>query len=436
MRLEQGEGGVRRARTRTCGATASGATCRPAAAARSAPRRSYLRKAGATAREMLIAAAAARWNVAALRMPRREQRHHPRPERTHGDASAQVAERRRADAAAEGRQAQGSQGLDARSASRPSGSTIIDKVQGKPIYGIDVRVPGMLHAAVVQCPVFKGTLKSVDESKVVGMKGVRKVVQAGRCGRGRRRQLVAGEEGARRARRSPGTTADSGQVSSASIRDFLRGGLAADDAGVGRKDGDVAAGLAKAVKRVEADYEVPFLATPPWSRRTAPPMSPATRSRSGRRRRTARPRSRPPPHAAGVPPHNVIVHKTMLGGGFGRRGADAGLRVAGGADRQGGRTARSRCCGRARRTCATTSTGRSAMARMTAGLDAAGMPVAWHVRLTGKLDHGNDAADPARRRRQAFPGGLPGRHALRRPELSRRLCDARTRTSRSGSGAA
>ena len=63
------------------------------------------------------------------------------------------------------------------------------------------------------------------------------------------------------------------------------------------------------------------------------------------------------------------------------------------------------------------------MARMTAGLDAAGMPLAWHVRMTGNSIMGMMRPIP-RRRRQAFPGGLPGRHALRRPELSRRLCDA------------
>src|SRR5262249_33793155 len=52
-----------------------------------------------------------------------------------------------------------------------------DQVQGKPIYGIDVRLPNMLYASLVQCPVFKGSLKSVDESKINGMKGVHKVVK-------------------------------------------------------------------------------------------------------------------------------------------------------------------------------------------------------------------------------------------------------------------
>ena len=52
-----------------------------------------------------------------------------------------------------------------------------DKVTGKPIYAIDVHLPGMLYTAIVQCPVFKGTLRSVDEAELAGMKGIRRVVK-------------------------------------------------------------------------------------------------------------------------------------------------------------------------------------------------------------------------------------------------------------------
>ena len=54
---------------------------------------------------------------------------------------------------------------------------VSNKVQGKPIYGIDVRVPNMLYASLVQCPVFNGTLKSVDDSKLSGMPCVREVAK-------------------------------------------------------------------------------------------------------------------------------------------------------------------------------------------------------------------------------------------------------------------
>src|SRR6202008_2503125 len=51
------------------------------------------------------------------------------------------------------------------------------KGTGQPVYFIDVRLPGMLYAAIVHYPVFKGTPKSIDEGSIAGMKGVRKVVR-------------------------------------------------------------------------------------------------------------------------------------------------------------------------------------------------------------------------------------------------------------------
>ena len=54
-----------------------------------------------------------------------------------------------------------------------------DKITGKMIYGIDVKLPGMLNAAIKDCPVFGGKLKSFDAAKVAGMKGVKKVVRVG-----------------------------------------------------------------------------------------------------------------------------------------------------------------------------------------------------------------------------------------------------------------
>jgi len=55
----------------------------------------------------------------------------------------------------------------------------MDKLTGKPLYGIDVKLPGMLSAAVKECPVFGGKVKSLDAAKVAGMPGVKKVVQSG-----------------------------------------------------------------------------------------------------------------------------------------------------------------------------------------------------------------------------------------------------------------
>src|SRR4030095_2136222 len=54
-----------------------------------------------------------------------------------------------------------------------------DKVVGKTVYGVDVKLPGLLNAAIKDCPVFRGKVKSFDGAKVEGLRGVKKVVQVG-----------------------------------------------------------------------------------------------------------------------------------------------------------------------------------------------------------------------------------------------------------------
>src|SRR5206468_8763409 len=129
-----------------------------------------------------------------------------------------------------------------------------DKIAGKPIYAIDVQLPNMLYAAIVQCPVFKGALKSVEESKISGMKGVRRVVKLADA------VAVVADTWwqAQRAAQMLPVNWDFGEnatVSSDTIRAHLQAGLTATDARIGRNDGDVERALAQAVKRLEADYE-------------------------------------------------------------------------------------------------------------------------------------------------------------------------------------
>jgi isoquinoline 1-oxidoreductase beta subunit len=128
-----------------------------------------------------------------------------------------------------------------------------DKVTGKPIYAIDVHLPGMLYAAIVQCPVFKGTLRSVDETKLAGMKGIRRVVKLPDAV-----AVVADSwwRAKKAAEMLPVTWdfADYAGVSSDTIREELHAGLSAGDARVGRNDGDVDRALGQAVKRIEAEY--------------------------------------------------------------------------------------------------------------------------------------------------------------------------------------
>jgi isoquinoline 1-oxidoreductase subunit beta len=343
-----------------------------------------LRKAGATAREMLIAAAALAWNVAPSEC---------RAENsiiTHVPSGRTVSYGQVAEAAARiepPKQVKLKEPKDWKLAGKPTKRLdVIDKVRGLPIYGIDVRLPDMLYAALIQSPVFKGTLKSVDESKLSGMKGVHKVVKL------KDAVAVVADNWwqAKKAVEALTVTwndGGNGHVSSDTIRDFLRTGLDATEAGVGRKDGNVVEGLATAAKRIEAEYDVPFLSHATMEPQnctahvTADKVEIWVPTQNGEASLAAA------AQAAGVPPRNVIVHKTMLGGGFGRRGAmqdyiPHAVLIA-------------KEVGQPVKTLWTREEDMRhdfyrpvAMTRMTAGLDAAGLPVAWHVRMTGNSIRG------------------------------------------------
>jgi len=256
----------------------------------------------------------------------------------------------------------------------------MDKVTGKPIFGIDVRVPNMLYAAIVQCPVFGGAPKSYDEAKIRGLKGVRQVVSLPNA------VAVVADSWwqAKQAVDALSVTWDEGQngkVSSANIADLLRGGLAAPEAAVVRREGDVEAALAKAVKRVEAEYAAPYLAhatmepqnctahvTPDKVEVWVP-----TQSGEGALAAAAA--------AAEMAPEKVVLHKTMLGGGFGRRGAvqdyvHQAVLIA-------------KAVGQPVKLLWTREEDirhdfyrPAAMVKFTAGLDGSGMPIVWRVRVT------------------------------------------------------
>jgi isoquinoline 1-oxidoreductase beta subunit len=338
-----------------------------------------LRKAGATARHMLVTAAAAQWGVAAAECHAENSviTHRPSGRTTTfgtvAEAAAKIAPPPDVTLKAI---------KDWTLAGKPTRRLDVgDKIQGKTVYGIDVRVPDMLYAALIQCPVFKGTLKSVDETPISGMKGIHKVVKL------KDAVAVVADSWwrAKKAVEALAVTWDdggNGAVSSDTIKDFLRSGLTASDAGIGRKDGDVAAGLAQAAKRVEADYSAPFLshATMEPQNCTAHVVGDKVEiwvpTQNGEAALAAA------AQAAGVPPRNVVVHTMMLGGGFGRRGGvqdfiPHAVLIA-------------KEIGQPVKTVWTREEDMRhghyrpvAMTRMTAGLDADGMPLAWHVRLTG-----------------------------------------------------
>jgi isoquinoline 1-oxidoreductase beta subunit len=196
-----------------------------------------------------------------------------------------------------------------------------DKLTGKQVYGTDIKLPGMLNAAIKDCPVFGGKVKSFDAAAVQGMPGVKKIVQVGdsavavvadtwwRAKTALDALPIEWDEGPNK------------DASSEKVREWLKAGLDADDAVAGNKNGDVRAALASAAKKVEAVYSYPHQnhatmepmnATAVW---TADRCEAWTPTQNGEAALAAA------SEAAGLAPGKCDVYKVHLGGGFGRRGA-------------------------------------------------------------------------------------------------------------------
>ena len=137
-----------------------------------------------------------------------------------------------------------------------------DKVNGKTVYGIDLKLPGMLNAAVKDCPVFGGKLKSFDAAKVAGMPGVKKVVQVGDNGVAVVADTWWHAKTALDALPIEWDDGPNAKVSSASIAAWLKEGLDAEQAFVGNKQGDVEGGDRRRREEVEAVYSYRSRTTP------------------------------------------------------------------------------------------------------------------------------------------------------------------------------
>ncbi len=273
-----------------------------------------LRKAGAAAREMLIAAAADAWNV---------------------DAKTCRAEKGHVLSANGQRASFGSLVGRASKLTPPQDVTLKDpkdfkivgqatkrldtpeKTNGKAIFGLDVSVPGMLVAVIARPPVFGGKVKSFSADKAKAVPGVRHVVQIpngvavvadGFCPAKRGRELleIAWDNG-------PLATLDS----RAQFAQYAE--LAKKPGAVAKKEGDVVAALGSAAKKFEAVYDLPYLA-----HATMEPMNCVADVRAdgctlwtGTQFQTVDQAAAA--QEAGLKPEHVQIHTTLLGGGFGRR---------------------------------------------------------------------------------------------------------------------
>jgi isoquinoline 1-oxidoreductase beta subunit len=274
-----------------------------------------LRRAGATARTMLVSAAAQTWNVdvTSCRAEKGEVIHVPSGRRlTYGALVDRVATLPMPDHVA---------------LKDPKDFTLIgtsakrldapDKVNGKAQFGIDVKVPGMKIATVAACPVFGGKLAQVDDSKAKTIKGVQQVVRLDNAVAVIAEHMWAAEQGLA----ALDIQWDEGPNATLSSIDIVQQ-LEEASRGPGviaYEEGDVAKAMAGAAKKVEAVYQMPFLA-----HATMEPMNCTVQVRRdgcevwvgsqvlARAQATAA-------EVTGLPLEKVQVHNQSLGGGFGRR---------------------------------------------------------------------------------------------------------------------
>ncbi|MBR0721356.1 xanthine dehydrogenase family protein molybdopterin-binding subunit [Bradyrhizobium manausense] len=204
-----------------------------------------------------------------------------------------------------------------------------DKTTGTMVYGIDIKLPGMLNAAIKDCPVFGGKVKSFDEAKVAGMKGVQKVVKVGDSAVAVVADTWWHAKTALEALPIVWDEGDNAKVSSETIAKWLAEGLDdAQPAYVGNKNGDVKTAMAGAAKKIEAVYNYPYQNHATMEPMNATALYTADKCEVWCGTQNGEAAFAAVLEASGLPAEKCDVHKVMLGGGFGRRGMTDYVRQA------------------------------------------------------------------------------------------------------------
>ncbi len=280
----------------------------------------YVRRGGAAARMMLLQAAADQWQVPVAEVSVADG------VITHGPSGRKTSYGKVADAAAK------LTPPDPKSITLKDPKTwkvagkpmkrldTADKLNGSKVYAIDLKLPGMLHAAVKACPVFGGKLVSYDEAKVSGRPGVRRVVKVNdatvavvadtwwRAKSALDVLPIVWDEGA------------GASQSSAKIAEHLAEGLTAKEAYAFRNEGDAPAAIQGATKKVEAVYSTPFLAHATMEPMNCTVKISADRAECWVPTQNAEASLAALSEQSGVPLDRCEVYRHDLGGGFGRRG--------------------------------------------------------------------------------------------------------------------
>ena len=195
-----------------------------------------------------------------------------------------------------------------------------DKLNGSKIYAIDVKLPGMLCAAIKDCPVFGGKLKSYDEAKIAGMPGVRKVVKVKDTGIAVVADTWWRAKSALDALPIVWDEGAGAKQSDATIAEHLKEGLTATTINGTRQNGDAPKAIQGAAKKVEAVYSTPFLAHACMEPMNATVQLSADKAEVWVPSQNVEASLAALSEASGVPLAKCDVHRLDLGGGFGRRG--------------------------------------------------------------------------------------------------------------------
>jgi isoquinoline 1-oxidoreductase beta subunit len=195
-----------------------------------------------------------------------------------------------------------------------------DKLDGSKVFAIDLKLPGMLCAAIKDCPVYGGKLKSYDESKVLGMPGVKEVVRV------KETAVAVVADTWWRAKKALDALpivwdeGESATKSSATIADLLKEGLTATATNGERMNGDALKAIAEAPKKLEAVYSTPFLAHAPLEMMNCTVKLSADRADAWVPTQNLEAALAALSESSGVPLDKCEIHRHDLGGGFGRRG--------------------------------------------------------------------------------------------------------------------
>ena len=194
-----------------------------------------------------------------------------------------------------------------------------DKVTGKQVYGADIMMPGMLNAAIKECPVFGGKLKSFDASAIEKRPGIKKVLRVGDSAVAVVADTWWRAKSALAAMPIVWDKGPSEKVSSESIAAILKAGLNEPGAAVGTTNGDAPAAIAASARKIEAVYSYPFQnhatmepmnATARWTPERCEVWAPTQNAEAALAACS---------EAAELKQSQCDVYRMHLGGGFGRR---------------------------------------------------------------------------------------------------------------------